>query len=414
MVRGVAPLLLAALLAILPTTAPAEDLRELSQALDKSVGKVLVFNGAGRFVGNGSGYAVSVGANDEEIYFLTNDHVVARAASIQVAYGEDNKIVDFQAVVLKTSAEFDMALLRLTPRSSSAFMPDILPLADYTVEQGDEVFAIGFPAFADSILETANDPASYEPVLTSGIIGKRFENTWVQGGRRVEMLQHNAAINGGNSGGPLVNRCAAVVGLNTAKASDVAIQGGSLSSSPLAIADFLRDTAARPIASGGRCTGRVGVGGWTTQRMILLGAGVAILLALAGAATLILRTRRVGAGGKGQDGGDDLDGMRPQSAPFLTATFMGKTRPITGAQLQRGLVIGRGAEADIQIDDISLSRVHAKLILRDRKLQLQDVGSTNGTRVDGAQLPARQPVQINTKSLIQFGNVTVTLARASR
>ncbi|WP_342070369.1 S1C family serine protease [Yoonia algicola] len=242
------------LLAASPTLVAAQELRDLAPYLDKSVGKVLTFNRSGALSGSGSGFAVARGENDGEILFLTNDHVVAGSNSQRVSYGEDNLVKSFEAEVLLADPEYDMALLLLKPRSAHGFTPQILRLADFVIEQGDDVYAIGFPGFSDRILESFSDPAFFEPVLTSGIVGKRFDSVWVQGGRRVEFIQHSAEINPGNSGGPLVDRCGNVVALNTAVPSDASIAGASLSSSAKSISEFLGRTIANPVPSGGGVT----------------------------------------------------------------------------------------------------------------------------------------------------------------
>lgn len=66
--------------------------------------------------------------------------------------------------------------------------------------------------------------------------------------------------------------------------------------------------------------------------------------------------------------------------------------------------VGRGAEADIQIDDSSVSRLHCAIVLGSQVL-VRDLGSTNGTLVDGVR--ATESV-VHDGSIIKIGNITLT------
>jgi hypothetical protein len=71
------------------------------------------------------------------------------------------------------------------------------------------------------------------------------------------------------------------------------------------------------------------------------------------------------------------------------------------------IVIGRGTACEWQLDDHSLSRKHAQLKWNGRDLTVEDLGSANGTRVNGK--PARTPMPANPGEVIQLGTVMVTL-----
>jgi Protein of unknown function (DUF3662)/FHA domain len=89
----------------------------------------------------------------------------------------------------------------------------------------------------------------------------------------------------------------------------------------------------------------------------------------------------------------------PAPTPYLTS-ITGEEFKIT----QSVTNIGRGAEADIQIDDTSVSRLHCSIVLGSDVL-IRDLGSTNGTLVDGAR--ATESVLRN-GSIIKIGNITLT------
>lgn len=70
-------------------------------------------------------------------------------------------------------------------------------------------------------------------------------------------------------------------------------------------------------------------------------------------------------------------------------------------------VIGRGSDADIILDDTGVSRHHIELRSENGTLTVTDLGSTNGTFVDGAQI--RTPVALSDRSLIAIGRTRMTV-----
>lgn len=85
--------------------------------------------------------------------------------------------------------------------------------------------------------------------------------------------------------------------------------------------------------------------------------------------------------------------------------------PLDAQQLTKGVMLGRGDHVDVRVDHAKLSREHAELRLRNRKLYIIDQGSTNGTTVDGRKLSAKSPQQVNTRSQIALGGVPLTLTK---
>ncbi|CAN5846998.1 hypothetical protein BH11MYX3_BH11MYX3_21320 [soil metagenome] len=71
--------------------------------------------------------------------------------------------------------------------------------------------------------------------------------------------------------------------------------------------------------------------------------------------------------------------------------------------------IGRGTDADIQIDEPSLSRLHLTLVLEDRGVVVIDRGSANGSSIRGARLPSGARVQISPNEVIGAGDVTLVV-----
>ena len=72
-----------------------------------------------------------------------------------------------------------------------------------------------------------------------------------------------------------------------------------------------------------------------------------------------------------------------------------------------GMVVGRGYEADLRINDPSISRRHVEFVLEGDQVTAQDLGSTNGMQVDGTRL---QQSTLRDGSTIKIGNTTMTVS----
>ena len=148
--------------------------------------------------GSGSGFLIN-GNGD----VATNFHVVEGARRISVRQG----LQSVPASLVWTSPELDLAVVRLRGGSLGGARPLALALAEPNPLQ--DVIAVGFPGAADMIL-TSNEAT---PSYTQGSVGRVVAGSWDV--RELRIVQHNADISPGNSGGPLLDRCGRVVGINT-------------------------------------------------------------------------------------------------------------------------------------------------------------------------------------------------------
>lgn len=166
--------------------------------------------------GGGSGFII-----DKAGFILTNNHVVEDAKDIQVyLYGmDDNNGTEpgLAAKVVGRDVLTDSALLQLTEMPSQP-----LPEAKFgdsdQLGSGDWVMAIG-------------SPFGFTNTVTVGVVSavsRTDPNLRPVPGRDLEMIQTDAAINRGNSGGPLLNVRGEVVGVNTAIISDQPGVGGNI------------------------------------------------------------------------------------------------------------------------------------------------------------------------------------------
>jgi serine protease Do len=147
-----------------------------------------------RRVSAGSGFIIT-----SDGYILTNNHVVEGATKIQVTLDTGEK---YDAEVIGTDPMIDLGLIKISPKGKK--LP-VLPLGDSdSLKIGQWVMAIG-------------NPFSLERTVTVGVVsGKKRQvgiGTTVPG--LANFIQTDAAINFGNSGGPLIDGQGRVVGIST-------------------------------------------------------------------------------------------------------------------------------------------------------------------------------------------------------
>jgi S1-C subfamily serine protease len=144
--------------------------------------------------GAGSGFVI-----DPRGYILTNYHVVQEAQSIEVVLGDQTR---YPAKVIGADQRNDVALIKVDPKGKSLIA---LTLGDSAgLQVGQKVLAIGNPFGFQSTLTTGVVSALGRTVQTS-------QTTFID-----EAIQTDAAINRGNSGGPLINSHGEVIGINSA------------------------------------------------------------------------------------------------------------------------------------------------------------------------------------------------------
>lgn len=159
----------------------------------------------------GSGFVIK--SNSSETLIVTNYHVVEdKPYSISVWISDDETV---SASILAYTDQKDMCILKL------AYPVSLKPLAfaQNGAKQGEAVYAVGFPGAAD-YLSDREAHTSAEATITDGIVSAVRETTVSVHGTPVKILQINAAINAGNSGGPLFNANGEVVGINTLGIND--------------------------------------------------------------------------------------------------------------------------------------------------------------------------------------------------
>ncbi|MBK7029258.1 MAG: trypsin-like peptidase domain-containing protein [Bacteroidales bacterium] len=142
--------------------------------------------------GSGSGFVIS-----SDGFIITNHHVIENALNIQVAFSDG---LEMNASLIGTDPSSDIAVLKV-------YDGDLKPLQfsdSDLLEPGQIAIAIG-------------NPLGLQHTVTAGVVSATGRSLRASNGRLIDdIIQTDAALNPGNSGGPLVNSDGKVIGVNTA------------------------------------------------------------------------------------------------------------------------------------------------------------------------------------------------------
>ena len=157
-----------------------------------------------------TGSGIIVGQNDTELLIVSNNHVVEGSTTLTVSFIDGSNV---EAIIKGTDANLDLAIIAVPLNRIQASTLSAIKIA--TLGDSDAL-SVGEPAIA------IGNALGYGQSVTSGIISaldRQIE------GFDAKLIQTDAAINPGNSGGALVNASGEVIGINTAKLKDTAVEG---------------------------------------------------------------------------------------------------------------------------------------------------------------------------------------------
>lgn len=424
-----------------PRTLAAVPLQEseLLERAEAAVVKVLTD------VGSGSGFLLN-----GDGHIITNYHVIEGGRQFAAKRGAHSVPLNLAWY----SRDLDLAALRVTGGELRGARPLALSLSNPQPLQ--DVVAVGFPGAADTVL-TSNEAT---PSFTEGSIGRVVEGSWGNGELRI--VQHNADISPGNSGGPLLDRCGRVIGVNTggaasritvsnlidgqiessngvffasfigeladelnrqsisfASVGDACVPAGasaaigaSQDSPSSSVPNFAADTTPDPTVG---ASPTVAVGSELAQSPVLL----LMLTLIAGLIALLLIAALVSFGSLRR-------GLMWFGAGILERTarpLRGRERAVgsIGAKRTQAAVkirIGRGRDMDLRVDSAKVSRLHAELTVsrsaEDGRLvyKLRDCTSSNGSAVlrAGRWCAIEQEV-VSASEALKLGDIETTAAR---
>lgn len=353
----------------------------------------------------GSGTVIS--ANGD---VLTNQHMTAGGRGLLVIseFSEGPK----QAEIVWEAPSKDLAIIRapglgLPPARLFTGQP----------EKGSPVYAMGYPG--------ASDLASLalDATLTVGVLGRIFSSplpNW-----DVTILQHDAEVNTGNSGGPLFDDCGRVIGVNTAvpRRTTPGINWGSHIQESIGLLRAQGIAFSSDASSCDAFLGRLG-----RHHMLLIVLAVLALLALGlylrrqallrAAAKVVEPLSRLS--GSRKHARDTPDGnAAPAGTVHVALTgFDTKGLPINivlrRADLDRhagGFTVGRHSLlVDHALADKRLSRRHARFSQANGGTVVEDLNSTNGTKVNGRSCAPFEPVEIRPGDLVGLGDIALRVS----
>lgn len=193
------------------------------------------YGGTQEYPSTGSGSGIIVGENDDELLIATNNHVVAGATTLSVCFigndvvgaeeetqsmasgdGDINVENAVSAKIKGTDPENDLAVVAVQKSDVPADTMSEIKIAQIgssdNLVVGEQVVAIG-------------NALGYGQSVTSGWISAMNRTVTMEDGSNSDLIQTDAAINPGNSGGALLNMRGELIGINSAKYADNAVEG---------------------------------------------------------------------------------------------------------------------------------------------------------------------------------------------
>lgn len=189
----------------------------MEDAIDKVYDSVLcieVLNNNGDLLSTGTGFVYA--KDDKYGYVLTNSHVVSNGTNIEATLSNEKKV---KLTLLGTDTYMDLAVLKMDVK-------DVIKVASIGTSKnskvGNTVFTVGSPM-----------GSAYAGTVTKGILSGKdrlVESSKTTGLFKTEtfivkVIQTDAAISPGNSGGPLVNLAGDVIGINSLKLVNEQVEG---------------------------------------------------------------------------------------------------------------------------------------------------------------------------------------------
>jgi hypothetical protein len=419
------------------------------ESIKPSIVRLIVL-GEGESGATGTGFVVAT--KNGESLVATNCHVVAERArddSLIVARKNGDAVEAYKGVVLWQDSLKDLAVVRVENLNAPALI-----MHRGGPKQGDEVFALGFPGVADDDASIAafaeahsnshsnriNDPTGQasrfvEATLSKASVRRIVKGTWEPGDPvpEFQIIEHDVNITAGNSGGPLLNHCGHVVGVNTQRVPDPdlpfdIVRKSSHSSELISALDKLgiKFKSTSEPCTAAALAGKSMSGFWIPVFAILAAAGVGVALFVALKKPALVREtytqflRR-----------STPPPISPAAPPVVPSAIRQNFSPaglgawvlqaetpeaggartvridVPHSMIGRGkLIVGRKeGMVHFPIRNTSISSQHATLLLDESGLYIEDRNSSNGTRVNGTKLSPFSPVKLRAGDFVVLGEM---------
>ncbi len=437
-----------------PASAQAIDIEKVEQ------GVVRVRADFSQGYSMGTGFVINA-----QGYIATNWHVISMDGNFsdRISIYPSNSAQQIPVQRIWASSALDLAILRV----GSNFGRPAVPLATVLPDKGQEVFALGFPGVA------ANWGSPHVATVTRGVLSRAIIGSWGRGGR-FRLVQHSAQINKGNSGGPLFDQCGRVIGVNTQGPFITVIRNGQpvtiptgtgvfVASQITALIGELRSQNIPFIEVSSSCEGAGGLGPAALEqleetrrklsstqaeiertrlealqaderldaliRQLFIWGPILGLLIIAAIVLALRKPReRVVQVVRGYSEQISRRLSKPAERPSRSggpprsglcfAGFDTNGSPVRltveGGRLatNAGIVVGRHPDlTDIVVGDGGVSRRHIRLRRLGNRMWLEDLNTTNGTKLNYRPLAPFKPVEIRAGDHIGLGRMELSVSR---
>lgn len=191
-------------------TSTNEDLTEVYKKAVKSTVTVLTYNSNYKALSSGSGVIYATSTDKQYVFVYTNAHVINGGSKFEIIYYNNIRV---SASLLVEDGEEDVAVLKANIEPNKDYLEVTIGNSD-KLEIGETIFSIGSPL-----------GTNYRNTMTKGIVsGLNVEMTTDNDSDGQEttmyLIQTDAALSSGNSGGPMFNAKGEFIGINTLKLTE--------------------------------------------------------------------------------------------------------------------------------------------------------------------------------------------------
>lgn len=404
----------------LSLTAYAAPVGGASQMLEKAKDSVVSiwvvgYDPSGRILAasSGSGFAVGKAGKDSDV-FLTNWHVITIDGNFPTDYVkiwilkencpilsnyEPDPYNSIECRVMKTTSGCpDYAIIKMQKFEPGYKALPLLPAE--TASKGADVYALGFPGVVDE--NSVEHFGGANLTATNGMISRFAQLSWAG---NTNAILHTATISGGNSGGPLVTKDGAVIGINT--------YGFGEHSIDYSCAIYI-DYAMEGLDELG-----IEYTVYSKTWMIVAGVAAAVVVIAAVVAFVIMRKKKAEKAERDRIEKEKRDKeiqdriekeKREKEEKLRIQNLLSKYKLVSADGKFYALsypvtVIGRDTSCQVRLpgETKGVSHRHCQLSFQGDDLILTDLGSTYGTFIHEKQVPPNTPVKLHTGSYFCLG-----------
>lgn len=359
---------------------------------------------------SGTGFVIN-----KEGYVITNNHVIKGNKGIFLV---KNKFEQYKKVkLIKTYPKHDIAILKIQNYSKETFLKLQKPK---TITKGLKIFPLGFPGGADTL-----EGITFNPTLNAGIISKIDIATRGSFPPNYKLIQIDAAINHGNSGGPLLSKNGTVVGINT-----LGKDGTQGIFWAIHVEELIKVLKQNNIAY---TIDDRDIGETNNMKMIwIVLALFSLIIIIAIAYMTKIKNSRVGVQREDlskiindkiqekiykDNNVEDIsldvsndESIESDKTRMMSISIISKdaSLPEINNMSQQEMILGRSPSSDIIIKNQSISNQHLKLIMQGNIVKLTDLNSTNGTYIDGNKLQPNKEYILESGQKLVIGSEEVT------